>query len=144
MATLNSLAALDMRDKLLKKGFDSWISIGKARQNVYRVEAGNFSNIKQASLLSARMAQAGFVTRTTYTNHGSRVTLIAGTYQERRTAEKLKKSISSAGFTARITHKSDSQSLYMVRVGKHKTRQEAAREIKALKNAGIPVLGITR
>lgn len=143
-ATMDALAALEQRDQLLKKGFDSWIFMGKSKQLIYRVESGEFKSIQEASTLSAGLAQAGFVNRTTYIKKGSRVTLVTGSSEDKKKASRLNKRLSSAGFPSRITTSPDVQTLYIVRVGKFKALQEARNAKTALGRAGIATLGITQ
>jgi len=144
LATTDAVRALAFRDSLMKKGYDSWISMGKARQELYRVDVGEFKSIRASSGMSARLGEAGFTTRVKYRANGSGVTLVAGTFSVRASAERLSRRITSAGFPSRITVTKTPVSLYKVRIGKYKTREEAERAMASLNNAGIKTLGITR
>lgn len=144
IATMDALTALEERDKLIKRRFEAWISMGKSKQNVYRVESGEFKSIQEASSLSAVMAQAGFVTRTAYIKGGSRVTLVAGTFEDERNAKRLNKRIASSGFPSRISNKPDIHTLYLVRVGRYKSMREAINVKEKVRRAGFPILGITQ
>lgn len=143
-AGLDAVAALALRDRLVDKGFDAWISIGKVKKTVYRVEAGKFKSIRQASGLSAKMAESGFETRAAYVDNGKVATLIAGTFQDRSAAENLQSRIRSAGFSPEVRQKSDSISLYHVRVGRFKSRDEASGAMQSVKAAGFPARGVIR
>ncbi len=143
-ATMDAQTALKLRDLLLKKGFDSWIFMGKSKQRIYRVESEEFKSIQKAATLSAALAQAGFANRTAYVKDGSRVTLITGMFEDKKRAQKLNKRILSAGFRSSITTNPDVQTLYIVRVGKFKAVEEARKAKKALVRAGFATLGITQ
>ncbi len=144
LATTDAIRALAFRDSLMKKGYDSWISMGKARQELYRVDVGEFKSIRDSSGMSASLGEAGFTTRVKYRDNGSGVTLVAGTFSVRASAEKLHRRIKSAGFPSRITVTKTPVSLYKVRIGKYKTRKEAEQAMASFNNAGIRTLGITR
>ncbi|VAX19522.1 hypothetical protein MNBD_NITROSPINAE04-2468 [hydrothermal vent metagenome] len=143
-ATMDAQTALKLRDLLLKKGFDSWIFMGKSKQRIYRVESEEFKSIQKAATLSAALAQAGFSNRTSYVKNGSRVTLITGMFEDKKRAERLNKRILSAGFRSKITTSPDVQTLYIVRVGKFKAVEEARKAKEALGRAGFDSLGITQ
>ncbi|VAX18950.1 hypothetical protein MNBD_NITROSPINAE03-441 [hydrothermal vent metagenome] len=143
-ATMDSQTALKLRDLLLKKGFDSWIFMGKSKQRIYKVESEEFKSIQKASALSAALAQAGFANRTSYVKNGSRVTLITGMFADKKWAERLNKRILSAGFRSKITTSPDVQTLYIVRVGKFKAVEGARTAKEALGRAGFAALGITQ
>jgi len=143
-ATMDAQMALKLRDLLLKKGFDSWIFMGKSKQRIYKVVSEEFKSIQKAATLSAALAQAGFANRTSYVKNGSRVTLITGMFEDKKWAEKLNKRILSAGFRSKITTSPDVQTLYIVRVGKFKAVEEARKAKGALVRAGFATLGITQ
>jgi len=144
LATTDSQEALRFRDELLRKGFPSWISIGKARQVVYRVQAGEFRSIREASRLSAMMAEAGFVTRPMYIKNRSKVTLVAGVFSDRRRAQRLRDSLAGSGFPSMVSHGPESLDLYMVRVGKYKTKREAVTAQSLMHRKGMPTLGVVQ
>lgn len=142
-ATTDAVGALRLRDDLRRRGFDSWISIGKARKSVYRVELGKFGSIREAAGLSGALAEAGFPTRTSYVE-GGRVTLVAGAYERESLARSLAERIRSRGFNPAVAHRSGPFDLYIVRVGEYGSRAEAENTEEAMRRAGYTPRGVGR
>lgn len=144
LATTDAVEALGFRDDLLRRGFDSWISMGKVKKNVYSIECGEFESIKAASGLSGALSSAGFSTRTSYVKGGSRVTLVAGVYDDGGKAGRLAERIRAAGFPALVKNRRGPLDLYLVRVGRYKSRVEAERALETMKRSGYRTLGVVQ
>ncbi|MDH5509026.1 MAG: SPOR domain-containing protein [Nitrospinota bacterium] len=144
IATVDALVALETRDKLAEKGHKPWIATSPAKQRAYRVEVGVFKTIREAASLSARLGSAGFQNRAAYLSGGNMVTLVLGSFQKEVEGERLAKKASAAGFDARVRLRSDTKNMYMVRVGKFKTRQEAQDAMVEVRKAGFHPEGITK
>ncbi|MGK7345489.1 MAG: SPOR domain-containing protein [Candidatus Nitrospinota bacterium M3_3B_026] len=143
-ATMDAVGALRLRDDLRSRGFDSWISIGKARKNLYRVELGEFGSIREASGLSAALAEAGFPTRTSYITGGERVTLVAGAYEREGQARSLADRIRGRGFSPAVVNRKGPLDLYIVRVGRYESKAEAERTEETMRRAGYSIRGVGR
>ena len=103
-----------------------------------------FDSIREAATLSARLAAAGFENRAAYLSSGKRVTLLIGSFTDKSAAESLTRKATAAGFDARMRLHADTRNLYMVRVGKFKTREEAQSAMVEVRRAGFHPEGITK
>ena len=144
MATSDGVKAIELRDELMAKGFDAWISTGKVKKRLYRVESGEFKSIREASSLSGALGEAGFASRIAHIKNKSRVTLVVGAFGDRAAAKRLAARVKSARLPARVEDRSGLTDFFIVRVGKYRTRDEADRKAESVKKAGYEVMGVVR
>lgn len=144
-ATTDAVLALKVRDNLKRKGYKAWISQGKVRQDIFRVIAGEFRSIKEASALSVKLAESGFRPRTSYIQMGSKVTLEMGVYKTVQQARKVVKLMKKKGFNATIKSSgSGAMDLYVVLVGKYNSLAQAQRIEKKISDTGLRTLGVAK
>ena len=144
IATSDAVEALDFRDKLSRRGFESWISMGKVKRNTYSVECGEFSSIKEAAPLSRQLAAAGFAPRTSYINNRTQVTLVVGLFDSQERSIALAERIKAAKLPVRVIRRDAPVDLYHVRVGKYTTLAEAKRSEESVRMAGFETRGVVR
>ncbi|MDH4185179.1 MAG: SPOR domain-containing protein [Nitrospinota bacterium] len=142
ISTTDALKALEVRDRLAAAGYSPWIATGSAQDDSYRVEVGVYNSIKDAAPISARLADAGYPNRAAYLAGGKMVTLVAGVFSRQDDARGLDKRIKSSGFDSRIRLRSDSKSLYMVRVGKFEAEDDAREMMISIRKSGFNPTGI--
>jgi cell division protein FtsN len=143
IATTDALKALETRDRLAAAGHKPWIANGSSNVDTYRVEVGIYGSIREAAPHSAKMAAEGFANRPAYLAGGARVTLALGVFAEEAEAQKLTSRAKAAGLDARMRRQADAKSLYMVRVGKFKTKNEAHDAMVDIRKSGFNPMGIT-
>ncbi len=144
-ATTDAVLALKVRDNLKRNGYKAWISQGKVRQDIFRVIAGEFKSIKEASALSVKLAKTGFRPRTSYIQMGSKVTLEMGVYKTIQQARKVVRLMKKKGFNATIKSSgAGAMDLYVVLVGKYSSLAQAQRVEKRISDTGQRTLGVAK
>ncbi len=144
VATTDAVRALETRDKLNKQGFYAWISTGRVKKSLFKVEAGLFKSIREASPLLRKLASAGFKSRIAYKNGKKNVTLELGVFENERYAKSLGEQLGAKGFEVRIETIDKPIELYIVREGKYKSTKEAGEADKRLTKTGYRTLGVNR
>ncbi|MBI5816702.1 MAG: SPOR domain-containing protein [Nitrospinae bacterium] len=140
MATSDVAMALATKEAISQKGVGNpFVSIGKIKESVYLVQAGEAVSTADAAGLKDKLINAGFEAQAQAAGNGKSV-VTAGVYSSRKDAESQSGKLAKAGFKAKVTGKKDSSDLYIVKVGGFKTRTEADKAGQSLKAAGFPVM----
>jgi cell division protein FtsN len=142
VATSDAERALSVRDDLAAKGYKSWISIGKVKESVFVVEAGEFASIKDSAPLKEKLEKAGFETR--LAQSGAKVSLVAGLFQDKAGADAVAERLKSAGFSPKVINRKEPSDLYLVRVGPYHSADEAKKAGDAIKTAGYFPVSVTQ
>lgn len=144
VATTDAVRALEVRDKLNKQGYYAWISTGRVKKSLFKVESGSFKSIRDAASLSRRLSIAGFRSRTAYKNGKKMVTLELGMFENDQHAKDLSNRLAAQGFESTIETIDTPIELYIVREGKYKSIEEARSADKRLTKTGYRPLGVNR
>lgn len=144
VATTDAVRALEIRDKLNKQGFYAWISTGRVKKSLFKVEAGLFKSIREASPLLRKLSSAGFKSRIAYKNDKKNVTLELGVFENERHAKSLGEQLGAKGFEIHIETIDKPIELYIVREGKYKSTKEADEANRRLIKTGYRTLGVNR
>lgn len=142
VATSDAALAISARDDLAVKGHKSWISIGKARENVFVVEVGEFASTKEATPQKEKLEKAGFEPRVAQS--GAKTALIAGVFQDKADADAVSARVKAAGFAPKVVNRKDSSDLYLVRVGPYGSADEAKKAGDAIKAAGYSPISVNQ
>ncbi|MBI4667328.1 MAG: SPOR domain-containing protein [Nitrospinae bacterium] len=133
--------ALALKDDLSAKGFNSWISIGKLEGKIYSVETGDFKTGKEAEQAKAALEKAGFEPKITKQgNEGLIIT--AGVFTSQSAASDIAARLKGAGFDPRTIQRDGGADIYIVRVGRYESREEASKAAEKLKTSGHAPIGI--
>jgi cell division protein FtsN len=142
VATSDAALAISAREDLAVKGHKSWISIGKARENVFVVEVGEFASTKEATPQKEKLEKAGFEPRVAQS--GAKTALIAGVFQEKAEADAVADRVKAAGFAPKVVSRKDSSDLYLVRVGPYGSADEAKKASDVIKAAGYSTISVNQ
>jgi cell division protein FtsN len=142
VATSDAALAVSAREDLAAKGYKCWISIGKARENVFVVEVGEFASTKDATPQKEKLEKAGFEPRVAQS--GAKAALIAGVFQEKSGADAVSARAKAAGFATKVVSRKDSSDLYLVRVGPYGSADEAKKAGDAIKTAGYSPISVNQ
>lgn len=141
-ATSDTNMAISARDDLAAKGHKSWISIGKANENVFAVEVGEFASGKDAAPQKDKLEKAGFEPR--LAPSGAKAILVAGVFQDKPAADALAARAKTAGFAPKVVSRKDSSDLYLVRMGPYASAEEAKKAGDAVKAAGYSPVSVSQ
>jgi cell division protein FtsN len=140
VATSDADRALSARDDLAVKGYKSWISIGKVKESVFVVEAGEFASIKDAAPQKEKLEKAGFEPRVAQS--GGKTALVAGVFQDKAGADAVAERVKAVGFTPKVMNRKEPSDLYLVRVGPYASAEEAKKAGEAIKTAGYAPVSV--
>ena len=140
VATSNADRALFARDDLAGKGYKSWISIGKVKESVFVVEAGEFASIKDAAQQKEKLEKAGFEPRVAQA--GGKTALVAGVFQDKAGADAVADRVKAVGFAPKVISRKEPSDLYLVRVGPYGSAEEAKKAGEAIKAAGYAPVSV--
>lgn len=142
VATSDADRAISARDDLAAKGYKSWISIGKVKESVFVVEAGEFASIKESAPQKEKLEKAGFEPR--LTQSGGKTSLVVGLFQDKAGADAMAARLKTAGFAPKVVNKKEPSDLYLVRVGPYHSADEAKKAGDAIKTAGYSPVSVTQ
>ncbi|MBF0291474.1 MAG: SPOR domain-containing protein [Nitrospinae bacterium] len=142
VATSDADRAISARDDLVAKGYKSWISIGKVKESVFVVEAGEFASIKDSAPQKEKLEKAGFEIR--MTQSGAKTSLVAGMFQDKAGADAVAARLKTAGFASKVVNRKEPSDLYLVRVGPYHSADEAKKAGDTIKTAGYNPLSVAQ
>lgn len=142
VATSDADRAISARDDLAAKGYKSWISIGKVKESVFVVEAGEFASIKGSAPQKEKLEKAGFEPR--LTQSAGKTSLVVGLFQDKAGADAMATRLKAAGFVPKVVNKKEPSDLYIVRVGPYHSADEAKKAGDTIKTAGYSPVSVTQ
>ena len=138
----NRDSAEKVHKNLLEKGYKAYVSTGKAMMKYFEIQVGEFQSAEECRKVAQQLAASKIGAKMVYLKN-KRLTLSLGQFFDDQEAHRIFEKVKSIHSQTVLAPVNDISPVYIVRVGKLDSIQQAQLEIGKLKKDGYHPIGIT-